>query len=1001
MPAYKVDSTGDTVSANDNGLASSDRAALKAPNFELVAQPEQNVPNQFRGHFASRGSHSEHPFPAHGSSRGDARTRGPADAMANGDCAPAFLGRRRECQALDRLLESVRAGQSRVLVLRGESGVGKSALLDYLAGNASGCRVARAAGFESEMPLAYAGLHQLSGPMLGLLERLPAPQRDALATAFSLSAGQTPDRFVVGLAVLGLLSEIARGHPLVCVVDDAHWLDHASAQALAFVARRLQAESIGLVFAVPEPRELPEFSGFPELAVGGLHAGDARALLESVLPGRLDERVRDRIVCESHGNPLTLLDLARGVGPAEVAGGFALPDVMPSMNHIELTFVRRLQGLPVETRRLLLIAATEPLGEVSLFWRAASRLGLRADAAAPAQAAGLIDIGSHVRFSHPLLRSAVYRGASLPDRQEAHRALAEATDPEADPDRRAWHRAHAVDEPDEGVAAELEDSASRAEARGGVAAAAAFLGRASDLTQDPARRGQRALKAAQAKLQAGGFAQAISMLDTGETGPLDELRCGRVDLTRARIAFARGRYGEAAPLLLAAACTLERHDVGLAREAHLDALRAAMFAGHLANRPSVLEVAQAARAASTESQAHKGDKLLEALAVRLIHGDTAAVQLSKEAVQAFCADDYSVQEELRLLWLASTTAAELWDDEHWDTLSARHVKIAREAGALSELPLALTSRVYVHLFAGELAEASSLVREAQTVREATGSNLVTYDAIGLAAWQGREDEVHRLIDTTMSETVGEGTGTTVTNWARALLSNGLCRYEDALAAAREGTPYPQALSAPNWGSIELIEAAVRCGATELATEALERLSETTSASGTDWALGVEARSRALLSDADAAERLYCEAIERLDRTRIRVDLARARLLYGEWLRREGRRIDAREQLRSAHEVFATIGMEPFAERARRELIATGGKVRKRSVETRGQLTPQEEQIARLARNVLSNPEIGAQLFISVRTVEWHLHNVFTKLGISSREQLRMALPEGDLPFASV
>jgi DNA-binding CsgD family transcriptional regulator len=427
-----------------------------------------------------------------------------------------------------------------------------------------------------------------------------------------------------------------------------------------------------------------------------------------------------------------------------------------------------------------------------------------------------------------------------------------------------------------------------------------------------------------------------------------------------------------------------------------------MFAGQMADRTSVFEVAQAARAASTESRARKGDKLLDALAVRLMHGDAAAAQLSKEAVQAFSADDYSVQEELRLLWLASTTAAELWDDERWDTFSSRHVTIAREAGALSELPLALTSRVYVHLFTGELAEASSLVHEAQTVREATGSNLVTYGAIELAAWQGRHDDVLKLIDSTMSEAeaIGEGIGATVNHWARALLFNGLCRYEDALAAARETATYPQALSVPDWGSIELIEAAVRCGATELATGALKRLCETTGASGTDWALGVEARSRALLSDADDAERLYSEAIEYLDRTRIRVDLARARLLYGEWLRREGRRVDAREQLRSAHDMFVRIGMEAFAERARRELIATGVKVRKRSVETRDQLTPQEEQIARLARNVLSNLEIGAQLFISVRTVEWHLHNVFTKLGISSRKQLRMALPEGDLPFAS-
>src|SRR3954452_23932175 len=343
MFAYKGDSTGGTACLNDEPEASSASAALAAQNSESVAQPEQNMPVQFRGHLASRDTLIHHPFPAHGSSRGHARTGGLADAMASGDCAPAFLGRRRECQALDRLLESVRAGQSRVLVLRGESGVGKSALLDYLAGNASGCRIVRAAGVESRTALAYAGLHKLSGRMLDLRERLPAPQRDALASAFSLSAGQTPDRFVVGLAVLGLLSEIARGGPLVCVVDDAQWLDDASARALAFVARRLSAQSIGLVFAVPEPFKLWEFSGFPELAVGGLHAGDAQALLESVLPGRLDERVRDRIVSESHGNPLTLLDSARGgVGPAEFAGGFALPDVMPSMNHIELTFARRL-----------------------------------------------------------------------------------------------------------------------------------------------------------------------------------------------------------------------------------------------------------------------------------------------------------------------------------------------------------------------------------------------------------------------------------------------------------------------------------------------------------------------------------------------------------------------------------------------------------------------------------------------------------------------------------
>ena len=959
---------------------------------------------EFRGHLARSATHGELLPPPQVPSRGYSRT-GSRPNVPTGDGATGLLGRRRECRTLDGLLESVWEGQSRVLVVRGGSGVGKSKLLEYLAGRASGCHVARAAGVESETALAYAGLHQLCGPVLDLRQRLPAPQREALATAFGLSAGPPPERFVLGLAVLGLLSELARERPLVCVVDDAQWLDDASTLALAFVARRLLEGSIALVFAVPEPRKLREFSGLPQLAVGGLGASDARALLESVLPGRLDERVQDRIVCESHGNPLTLLDLARSVAPSDLAGGYALPDVMPSEHRTEHAFARRLELLPPETRRLLLIAATEPLGEASLVWRAAGRLGLGPDTAGPAQAAGLIDIGALIRFSHPLLRTAVYRRAALPDRREAHRALAEVTDLEADADRRAWHLGHAVAGPDEVVAAELERSAGRATSRSGVAAAAAFLGRASELTPEPALRGRRALDASQAKLQAGGFEQALSMLATAETGPLDELRCARIDLTRARIAFAQGRCAEASRLLLSAARRLEQRDVGLARETYLDAILAAMFAGP-PNCPSISEVARAARAAPTAPRTRMEDMLLEALVVRPVDGDgdgdAAAVQLAKRAVQAFCDDDHSIQDDSRLLWLASAAAADLWDDEHWDIFTARHVKMARDAGALSELPFALNSRAFAHLFAGELPQASSLIQEAQTVTVATGSNLVPYGAIGLAAWQGREDEFHRLSDVMLSDASasGEGIGMTVIHWANALLFNGRCRYEDALVAARQAEERDQVLGAPNLASIELIEAAVRSGATALAAEAFKRVSETAGASGTDWALGVAARSRALLSHADAAECLYCEAIDRLGRTRIRVDLARARLLYGEWLRREGRRLHAREQLRTAHDMFAAIGMEAFAERARRELITTGEKVRKRSVETRSRLTPQEEQIARLARNGLSNAEIGAQLFISGRTVEWHMHKVLTKLGINSRRQLRMALPESAPPFAS-
>ena len=404
-------------------------------------------------------------------------------------------GRRRERDALDRLLTDVRAGQSRVLVVRGEAGIGKTALVDHLAARAAGCRVARAAGVESEMELAYAGVHQLCAPLVDRLPRLPGPQREALATALGLSGGAAPDRFLVGLAVLGLLSDAAAERPLVCLVDDAQWLDRASAQALAFVARRLLAESVALVFAVREPIDGQDLAGLPPLAVGGLDDADARALLDSAMPGRLDERVRERVVAEARGNPLALLELPRGLTVAEMAGGFALPDAGPMASRIEQSFVRQLHSLPDETRRLLLTAAAEPVGDVPLLWRAAERLGIGPDAAAPAAAAGLIELGPRVRFRHPLVRSAAYRSAEPPDRRAVHRALADATDADTDPDRRAWHRAHAATGPDEAVACELEHSSDRARGRADAHSGAARRARAGrgagHVRRGGARRGGR------------------------------------------------------------------------------------------------------------------------------------------------------------------------------------------------------------------------------------------------------------------------------------------------------------------------------------------------------------------------------------------------------------------------------------------------------------------------------------------------------------------------------
>ncbi|WP_250033282.1 helix-turn-helix transcriptional regulator [Paractinoplanes maris] len=910
--------------------------------------------------------------------------------------SPAMRDRRDECQVLDQLLTSVRASRSQVLVVRGEAGVGKSVLLDYLARNASGCRVARAAGHEYEMELAYAGLHQLCAPLLDLSDRLPGPQRDALAAAFGLSSAPAPDRFIVGLAVLGLLSAAAEDEPHLWIVDDAQWLDRASALTLAFVARRLLAESAGLVFAVREPGSVPELTGLPELALGGLPDSDASALLDSALRGRLDEHVRDRIIAESRGNPLALLELPRGLTPTELAGGFGVLEVSLLANRIEQSFLRRLDALPEQTRRLLLTAAAEPVGDVALLWRAAAVLGLGAGAAAPAQSAGLIDLRGRVRFRHPLVRSAIYRTATLPERERVHRALAEATDPGVDPDRRAWHRAYATTVPDEGIAAELELSAGRAADRGGLAAAAAFLERAAELTPDPARRGRRALNAAQATFESGSPEAAKKHLALAALCPLDDLDRARLTHLRARIAFALRRGSDAPPLLLEAATELAPLDSGTAREAYLEALGAAIFAGRFNDRIGPRQVAEAVRTAPPAGSPPRPiDLLLEGLATRYTGGYVAGVAPLRAALEVFgrgAADDPG--EVTRWFWLPWLVAGDLWDDETWHGLATRAVRLVREAGALTMLPLALGNRAVVHLHAGEFAAASSLAEEADAITEATGNAPVRYSSILLAAWRGVDDAGSPDIEWNLQNALERREGRAIGGYGytSAVRDNGLGRYEAAMAGARSAVEYDD-LGITGFALVELIEAAARSGAYDEAAVALRRLEERTNAAGTDWALGVQAWSGALLSEGKAAEALYTEAIERLGRSRISLHRARAHLVYGEWLRRENRRVDAREQLGTAYEMFNRAGAEAFAERARRELLTTGATARRRTVETRVELTPQEGQIARLARDGLSNPEIGAQLFISPRTVQYHLGKVFAKLEITSRGQLSR-LPPG-------
>jgi DNA-binding CsgD family transcriptional regulator len=921
--------------------------------------------------------------------------------MSTPGSGPRLLGRRSECAALDELVASVRAGPSRALVLRGEAGVGKSALLEYLVQRASRCSIARAAGVESEMELAFAGLHQLCAPFVDRLERLPGPQRDALGTAFGLRDGDAPDRFLVGLAVLSLLSDVAEERPLVCVLDDAQWLDGASAQALAFVARRLGAESVGLVFAVRESNGERRFEGLAELLVGGLDDRDARELLAAVVAGPLDERVRDRIVEETRGNPLALLELPRGRSSAELAGGFGLDGGPALSGRIEESFRERLAPLPLATRLLLLVAAAEPVGDPLPVWKAATALGVDPGAAGPATAAGLIELGAQVRFRHPLVRSAVYNAAAPEERQRVHRALAEATDADVDPDRRAWHRAQAMDGLDEDVAAELERSAGRARARGGLAAGAAFHTRAAELTPDPRRRAQRALVAAQGKHQAGARDAALRLLATAQAGPLDALEQARAQLLHAQITFVATRGRDAPPLLLEAAKRLEPLDATLARETYLEAFAAALSADRLARGGDTREVAAAVLAADWAPSSRESpgacDLLLDGLALLTREGYRAAAPALKVALRAFREAPLAEEDELRWLWLACQIARALGDDAAWDDLTARQLELARRAGAFSLLPVALSDRLAVELFSGRIALATSLAAEAEAVVEATDSQLTMRTAITMANWRGRDAEAVALTEARQQDVLrrGEGLWFRANDWGSAIRYNGLGRYDDALAVAERAAEDPHGLGLSIWTLSELIEAAVRSGKPERAVGPLARLAEICEASGTDWALGSHARDAAMLAEGAAAEALYREAIERLSRIHTRgcETLARAHLLYGEWLRREGRRVDAREQLRLAHELLAEMGMEAFAERARRELLATGETVRKRTVETLDELTPQEVQIAQRAAGGQTNPEIGAQLFLSPRTVEWHLHKVFGKLGISSRKELGSALSD--------
>jgi len=918
--------------------------------------------------------------------------------------AQRLRGRVSECATLRGLIATVKSGSSQVLVLRGEAGVGKTALLEFTAEMASGVRCLHVAGVQSDMELAFAGLQQLCAPLLNHHDELPEPQREALNVAFGRGVGSAPDRFLVGLAVLSLMAAAADDRPLLCLIDDTQWLDQVSAQTLAFVARRLLAEPVGIVFAARDAGA-QALAGLPELMIGGLSDADARDLLDSVVLGRIDARVRDRIVAETRGIPLALLEVPRNVSAAELSGGFGNLGVRRSAGQIEESYVHRVQSLPADTQKLLLVAAAEPVGDAALFLRVAARLGIAVDALGPAEAGGLIEFGPRMRFHYPLVRSAAYRAADMADRRAIHRALADGTDPQSDPDRRAWHAANAATGPDDAVAAELEASAGRAQKRGGIAATATFLERATALTSDPARRVARAIAAAQAKRDAADPAAAHELLAVAELGPLSHLQNAQVARLRAQMEFARSRGGElgSPPLaepasqLLEAAMRLENLDDDLAREAYLEALTAAMYAGRLGEPGALPNVAEAARAAvgRVPNLQRPIDLLLSGLANLITSGTSEAAVPLRAALEQICHAPPSDGQPLRLASLGlavvqEIAAGELWDDAIWHQLASNMVRRARDSGALAVLPSALVFLAGTHIFAGEFATAATLLEEATSIAAATDHLApMRYHSLSLATLRGIPADVLPNLEAAAARGTarGEGRALGMNGWATAVLNNGLGRYEEAFAAAREACEYDD-LGLHGWRLSELIEAAVRCGELETAAVAARRLEERAGASGTDFGLGFSASARALIADDEHADVLFAEGIERLERTRMVIHLARAHLRYGEWLRRVNRRVDARRHLGKAHEMFTRMGAQAFAERARRELVATGEKIAKQPSGSGDELTAQETQIARLAGDGFTNQEIGAQLFISTHTVEWHLRKVFVKLGITSRRQLR-------------
>ncbi|MFF0445654.1 AAA family ATPase [Streptomyces sp. NPDC004609] len=895
--------------------------------------------------------------------------------------SPALIGRPQETRRLHRLVDDLAAGRGGALLILGEAGIGKTALLES-APTPPRTTVLRACGREIDRQRDYDGLHQLCAPLLAAVTELSQPRREALEAAFR--PGGDPDPFLVGTAVLGLLSDASAERPVLGVVDDAHWMDRASTRALAFAARRVRDARVAFLVAARQPGDRTELASLPSLLLTGLPEQDARRLLSQRVRAPLDRPVRDRVIAEARGNPLALLELSRTAGLPD-------PDTPPGAasagTPMEASFRRRVAALPADTRRLLLVAAAEPTGNPLYLWRAVRHLGIGVEAAAPAEEAELLSVDLWIRFSHPLVRSIVWYDAAPADRRTAHRALAVAAAAQ-EPDRWIWHHSQSLAGPDEATARALERSASL---DGVPGRAAAFLEAAARLTPDAWDRAARTLSAAGTQRDAGAHEAAERLLALACSGPLDERLTAGAETLRARMALDRGRCDTAAGLLRRAAALMSSVDASLAREVRLDELAATACAGRLATGPRPPQTADGPRRSPPPGPPRPLDLLLDGLTDRARGGVAFAAPALERALRAYLDDRDTRPYGPGEAWALCSAAVDLWDDSAWRRLADRQVRDARRPGALpTVLPAALNRRALVHVHAGEFEAAAALVREAGSLPGHTGRWGVPCVRTVLAAWRGDRSRTAGLASEARRDAVARGEGhlLTAVEYAEAVLFNGLGRPADTVRLWRS-VHHLDETGLHTWGLAELVEAAARSGHPDLARAALEGVLRRTRAGSTDWALGVRLRCRALLSGDSEAGDLHQEAVRRLELSDAILHTARGRLLYGEWLRAGGYRTEARRQLQRANSVLSACGAAAFAARAARELRAAGGHNRplRTGPADTSCLTPQELRIARLVATGATSREVGTELCLSPRTVDAHLRSVFKKMGISSRRQL--------------